>query len=113
VFQPINDCEHPLLCLPGTGIASQETAILGSFQHNLAGISNSVCVWWLIMGWITGCGSLWMVIPSVFALNVVSVTSSMGILFPILGRNEVSSHRSSFFLNFWCFANCILCILGF
>jgi hypothetical protein len=26
VFHPIDDCEHPLLCLPGTGIASQETA---------------------------------------------------------------------------------------
>jgi hypothetical protein len=29
VFHPIADCEHPLLCLPGTGIASQETAISG------------------------------------------------------------------------------------
>jgi hypothetical protein len=27
VFHPIADCEHPLLCLPGPGIASQETAI--------------------------------------------------------------------------------------
>ena len=26
VFHPIADCEHPLLYLPGTGIASQETA---------------------------------------------------------------------------------------
>jgi hypothetical protein len=24
-FHPIDDCEHPLLCLPGTSIASQET----------------------------------------------------------------------------------------
>jgi hypothetical protein len=24
VFHPIDDCEHPLLYLPGTGIASQE-----------------------------------------------------------------------------------------
>ena len=31
VFHPIADCEHPLLCLPGPGIASQETAISGSF----------------------------------------------------------------------------------
>jgi hypothetical protein len=37
VFHPINDCEHLLLYLPGTGIASQETAISGSFQQNLAG----------------------------------------------------------------------------
>jgi hypothetical protein len=27
VFHPIADCEHPLLYLPGTGTASQETAI--------------------------------------------------------------------------------------
>ena len=52
VFHPIDDCEHPLLYLPGTGKVSQETAISGSFQQNLAGICNSVCVWWLIMGWL-------------------------------------------------------------
>jgi hypothetical protein len=34
VFHQIDDCEHPLLYLPGTGIASQETAISGSFQHS-------------------------------------------------------------------------------
>jgi hypothetical protein len=54
VFHPIDDCEHPLLYLPGTGIASQETAISGSCQQNLAGICNSVWVWWLFMGWIPG-----------------------------------------------------------
>jgi hypothetical protein len=27
VFHPIDDCEHPFLYLPDTGIASQETAI--------------------------------------------------------------------------------------
>jgi hypothetical protein len=32
VFHPIDDCEHPLLYLPGTGIASQERAISGSFK---------------------------------------------------------------------------------
>jgi hypothetical protein len=52
VFPPIDDCEHPLLYLPGTGIASQETAISGSCQLNLSGIFNSVWVWWLFMGWI-------------------------------------------------------------
>ena len=113
VFHPIDDCEHPLLYLPGTGIASQETAISGSFQQNLAGICNSVCVWWLIMGWIPGWGSLWMVHPFVSAPNFVSVTPSMGILFPILRRNEVSTLWSSFFLSFMCFANCILGILSF
>jgi hypothetical protein len=63
VFYPIADCEHPLLYLPVTGIVSQETAISGSFQQNLAGTCNSVCVWWLIMGWIPGWGSCWMVHP--------------------------------------------------
>jgi hypothetical protein len=58
VFHSINDCEYPLLYLPGTGIASQGTAISGSFQQNLAGICNSVWVWWLIMGWIPGWPSL-------------------------------------------------------
>jgi hypothetical protein len=113
VFQPIDDNEHPLLYLPGTGIASQETAISGSFQQNLAGICNSICIWWLIMGWIPGWGSLWMVHPFVSAPIFVSVTPSMGILFPILRRNEVSKLWSSFFLIFLCFANCILGILRF
>jgi hypothetical protein len=54
VFHPIADCDHPLLCLPGTGIASQETATSGSFQKNLAGVCNGVSVWRLIMGWILG-----------------------------------------------------------
>jgi hypothetical protein len=58
LFHPIADCEHPLLCFPGTGIASQETAISGSFQQNLAGLCNSVWVWWLIIGWTPRWGSL-------------------------------------------------------
>jgi hypothetical protein len=33
VFHPIDDCEYPLLYLPGTGIASQETAISWSCQQ--------------------------------------------------------------------------------
>ena len=36
VIHPIADCEHPLMCLLGPGIASKETAISGSFQQNLA-----------------------------------------------------------------------------
>jgi hypothetical protein len=58
VFHPIAFCECPLLCFPGTSIASQETAISGSLQQNLAGICNGVSVWRLIMGWIPRCGSL-------------------------------------------------------
>jgi hypothetical protein len=90
MFHPIDDCEHPVLYLPGIGIASQERAISGSCWQNLAGICNSVWVWWLYMGWIPGWGSLWMVLSSVSPPNFVSVTPSMGILFPILSRNEVS-----------------------
>jgi hypothetical protein len=113
VSHPIDDCEHPLLYLPGTGIASHETAVSGSCQQNLAGICNSVWVWWLFMEWIPEWGSLWMVLPSISAQNFVSVTPSMDILFPILRRIEVSTLWSSFFLSFMCFANCILGILSF
>ena len=41
MFHLIDDCEHPLLYLLGTGIASKETAISGSCQQNLVGIYNS------------------------------------------------------------------------
>jgi hypothetical protein len=54
VIHPIADCEHPLMCLLGPGVVSQETAISGSFQQNLASICNGVSVWRLIMGWIPG-----------------------------------------------------------
>jgi hypothetical protein len=54
VVHSIADCEHPLLCLLGPGIVSQETAISGSFQQNLASVCNGVSVWKLIMGWISG-----------------------------------------------------------
>jgi hypothetical protein len=42
-----------------------------------------------------------MVHPFVFAPNFASVTPSTGILFPILGKNEVSMFWSSFFLIFF------------
>jgi hypothetical protein len=58
VIHPIAECEHLFLCLPGTGITSQETAISVSFQQNHAGVCNGVCDWRLIMGWIPGCCSL-------------------------------------------------------
>ena len=93
MFHPVADCEHPLLCLPGTGLASQETAISGSLQQNLAGICISVCVWWLIMGWTPGWGSVWMVHPFVSAPNFVSVTPSMGVLFTILRRDDLKYNR--------------------
>ena len=109
MFHRIDDCEHPLLYLPGTGLASQKTAISECFQQNLAGICNSVCIWWLIMGWIPRWGSFRMVHPFILAPNFVSVTPTMGILFPNLRRNEVSM-RWSFFFIFLCFANLLLFI---
>ena len=59
MIHPIADCEHPLLCLLGPGLVSQETAISGSFQQTLASVCNGVSVWKLIMGRIPGYGSLW------------------------------------------------------
>ena len=82
VTHPIADCEHPLLCLLGPGIVSQETAISGSFQQMLASLCNGVFVWKMIMGWIPGYGSLEMVHPFVSASIFVSVTPSMGVFFP-------------------------------
>ena len=57
-IHPIADCEHPLQCLLGASIVSQETAISGYFQQILASVCNGVIVWRLIMGWIPGYGSL-------------------------------------------------------
>jgi hypothetical protein len=42
VVHSIADCEHPLLCLLGPGIVSEETAISGFFQQNLASVCNGV-----------------------------------------------------------------------
>ena len=83
-IEPSQD-HGPLLPLM-TDWASQETAISGFCQQNLVGIGNSVRVWWLYMDWISRWGSLWMLIPSVSALNFVSVPPSMGILFPLLRK---------------------------
>jgi hypothetical protein len=90
-----------------------ETAISGSFQGNLAGVYNSVCLRLVAdYGMDPQVGSIWMVHPFVLALNFVSETPSMDILFPILGRNEVYTSLSSFLI-FLCFGSCILSILGF
>jgi hypothetical protein len=51
--------------------------------------------------------------PSISVPHFISVTPSMGILFPILRRIKVSTLWSSFFLSFMCFANCTLGILSF
>ena len=65
------------------------------------------------MGWIPRQGSLCMVIPSISVPIFVSVTPSLGNLFPLLRRIEVSTIWSSIFFSFMCFANCILDILSF
>jgi hypothetical protein len=78
VLHPIADCEHLLMCLLGQGLVSQEIAISGSFQQNLASVCNDVIVWRLNMKWISKYGSLYMVHPFVSAPTFVSVTPSMG-----------------------------------
>jgi hypothetical protein len=65
VLSPVVDCAH--LYLPGSGRASQETAISCSCQQALFGISSSDCVWWLRMGWLPRWDSLWMAFPFIFA----------------------------------------------
>jgi hypothetical protein len=110
VFHPIDDCKHSLLYLPGTGIASQETAMSGSYQHNLVGICNRVQISGLFAGWIPRRAvPRWTFLQS--ELRNLSLTPSIGILFPIL-RSKVSTLWSSFFLSFMCFSNCILAILN-
>jgi hypothetical protein len=44
------------------------------------------------MEWNPGWGSLWIVYPFVLAPIFVSLIPFMGILFPILRRNKVSTH---------------------
>jgi hypothetical protein len=69
-MHPIADCEHPLLCLLGPGIVSQERAISGFFQQNLASVCNGVSVWKLIMGWIMT--QLYRVCGSMMVSNILS-----------------------------------------
>jgi hypothetical protein len=111
VIHPIADCDHPLMCLLGPGILSEETAISGSFQQNLASVCNGVSIWKLIMGWFPRYGSLLMVDLFVTAPNFVSVIASMGVLFPMLRKDKMSTLWSPFFLSYMCLANCII-ILG-
>jgi hypothetical protein len=57
VTHPTADCDHPLLCLLGPGIVSQERAISEYFQQNLSSVCNGVSIWELIMGWIPAYGN--------------------------------------------------------
>jgi hypothetical protein len=77
VLHPIDDCEHPLMCLLGPGLVSQETAISGSFQQTLASVCNGVIVWRLIMGWIPGYGSLNILNEQVCLQNSVLIEKCM------------------------------------
>lgn len=47
----------------GAGRISQGTGIPGFFRKAFLGISNSVGIWNLQMGWITRCSGLWMAFP--------------------------------------------------
>ena len=100
VLSPMADCKHPPLYLSGSGRASQETALSGSWQHALLGIHNSIWVWWLYLGWIPRWGSLWMAYPLVCASHFVSVFPPVSILFPLLRRTKTPTLWSSFFLSF-------------
>jgi hypothetical protein len=59
--------KHLHLYWSGSGRAYRGTAITGSYQQVLLGMSYSVWVWCLQMGWIPRWGNLWIVIPSVSA----------------------------------------------
>jgi hypothetical protein len=67
VLSPKISCEHLHLCWSGSGRSSQGTAIPGSCQQVLLGISNSVWFWCLQMWWVPIWHSLWMAFRSVFA----------------------------------------------
>jgi hypothetical protein len=68
MLSPMVGCEHPHLYWSDSGRASQKTAIAGSCQLALLGISNSDWIWCFFMEWIPRLGSLWMAFPSISAL---------------------------------------------
>jgi hypothetical protein len=110
VLSPIDGCGHPLLYLSGTGRASQRQL----YEQAFVCIYNIIWVWWLYMGWIPRWGSLWMIIPSVSAPHLFSVTPSMAILFPLLRIGRPSIHTLVFlFPEFqWVHNVCALLCLG-
>jgi hypothetical protein len=57
----------------------------------------SVWVWWLFMGWIPKWSSLWMVIASGFAPNIVSCNSIHGYFVPC-SKKEQSIHTLVFLI---------------
>ena len=94
--------------------ASQQTAIFGSCQLNLAGICNSVWVWWLYIGWIPSWGNLWMALYSVSALKFFY--NSLHGNFVLYSKTERNIHTLVFLLlllEYHVFCNCILGSLTF
>jgi hypothetical protein len=58
-------CDNSPQYLSGSDRASEDRYIMLLSACTL-GIYISVCVWWLYMGWIPRCNSLWMAVPSFF-----------------------------------------------
>ena len=58
VLSPMVGCEYPHLYWSGSDRAPQWTVIPGSCKQAVLGISNSVWVWCLQMGWISRWDSL-------------------------------------------------------
>jgi hypothetical protein len=87
-LSPMVGCDHPPLYLSGNGGASPESAISGSCQQALVGIHKvsgfGDCIW-------DGSPGVWMVILSISVPHFVSVSPSMGVLFPFLRMIEVST----------------------
>jgi hypothetical protein len=98
VLSPMDDCEHPLLYLSGTGRISQETTISGSCQQALFGIHKVVYVFgeYIWDGSPDRTVSAWSFPQSL----PHTLSPSMGILFPLLNRIKVSTLWSSFFWSF-------------
>ena len=112
VIHPMDDCEHPLLYFPGSGWASQETAISASCKQALIGI----CL-------VTGFGDcLWgesqegqsLDDPSFCLCSQLCLCNSLHGYFIPHSKEEWSIHSSVFLLfGLTCFSNCILSILSF
>jgi hypothetical protein len=98
-----------MTCIPGAG------SVEDNLQNSLAPVSPIIELWaqlvtlpletkgMLIMGWIPGYGSLYMVHPFISAPNFVSVTPSMGVLLELETKHPWKELR--FILNINCISN--------
>jgi hypothetical protein len=105
VIHPIAFWEHPLLCLLGPGIASQETAISGSFPQNLASVCNGVRFWRLIVGFPGMAIFRWSILLS--QLKICLCNSFHGCFVPNSKKGE-SVHTLVFILEFHVFCKLYL-----